>query len=260
MIDAQTIAEALEGKRSGKGFLACCPAHDDKNPSLSIDDGDNGKPVVFCNAGCSQEAVIAALTERGLWPDTGNPLSPKELEAIKAESAKRRKDRESMERLGQQQATARALEILRGAVGDPTGHRYSLTKKVPFGPLVKRGPWRQRGWNDALLVPLFDESGQIVSVQAINENLDDKKDLLYGGRKKGCFHPLGKLRGATGRVLIGEGLATVAAAVSATGLPGVMAIDAGNLLPVAEVVRRLAPSAEIIVLADDDQEEEATNA
>jgi hypothetical protein len=66
MHDAQTTSEALGGKRSGAGYLACCPAHDDRNPSLRISDGDNGKVIVNCKAGCSQDAVIAALTERGL--------------------------------------------------------------------------------------------------------------------------------------------------------------------------------------------------
>lgn len=151
----------------------------------------------------------------------------------------------------QQQAAAKANAILSGAVGDPTGHAYTVNKKVSFGSLVKRGPWAQRGWPDALLVPMYDESGAVVSVQAINT--DGTKDFIARGKKKGCFHPLGIIRGATGRVLTGEGLATVAAAVDATGLPGVVAFDAGNLLPVAEVVRRLAPGAEIVTLADDDQ-------
>jgi len=186
------------------------------------------------------------------------PLTKAEREAFRRQVEESRRQVEEQRQQEQQQVAAKALEILRGAVGDPTGHRYAGTKKAPFGPLVKRGPWCQRGWNDALLVPLFDESGQIVSVQAINENPNDKKDFLCGGRKKGCFHPLGKFRGATGRVLIGEGLATVAAAVPATGLPGVVAFDVGNLLPVAEVVRRLAPEAAIVILADDDQEPDKT--
>jgi len=68
MISAKEIAAGLEkGRRVGDGYLACCPAHDDRNPSLSIKDGDSGKPVVYCFAGCSQESVIAALEGRGLW-------------------------------------------------------------------------------------------------------------------------------------------------------------------------------------------------
>ena len=74
---AQTIAEALRGRRDGGGWLACCPAHDDRDPSLSISDGDNGKVLVHCHAGCSQADVIAALIELGLWQNGERPTSEK---------------------------------------------------------------------------------------------------------------------------------------------------------------------------------------
>ena len=47
-------------------FLACCPAHDDRNPSFSVSD-KNGKILFKCWAGCSQEEVISALRDLGLW-------------------------------------------------------------------------------------------------------------------------------------------------------------------------------------------------
>jgi len=47
-------------KKAGRGFTACCPAHDDKNPSFSIADGDRG--ILFhCFAGCSVERIKSAL-------------------------------------------------------------------------------------------------------------------------------------------------------------------------------------------------------
>ncbi len=47
-------------------WSALCPAHEDRNPSLSITNKD-GKILVRCHAGCSQESVINALKEMGLW-------------------------------------------------------------------------------------------------------------------------------------------------------------------------------------------------
>ena len=41
--------------------MACCPAHDDRAPSLSITDATGGKVLVRCHAGCDQRDVIAAL-------------------------------------------------------------------------------------------------------------------------------------------------------------------------------------------------------
>ncbi len=63
-------------KKSGQGWQALCPAHDDHKPSLSINQGTDGRALVHCHAGCSVEAICEALglTLRDLMPDT-NPLS-----------------------------------------------------------------------------------------------------------------------------------------------------------------------------------------
>ena len=65
---AGEIAGALGGRKSARGWIARCPAHDDRNPSLSLTERD-GRLLVHCHAGCSQNAVIEALRERGLWPE-----------------------------------------------------------------------------------------------------------------------------------------------------------------------------------------------
>jgi putative DNA primase/helicase len=62
----ETLIQALEGRRSGSAWMARCPAHDDHNPSLSIRE-TNGKILVHCHAGCSQNIVLEVLRERGLW-------------------------------------------------------------------------------------------------------------------------------------------------------------------------------------------------
>lgn len=68
MINAEYIARHLGGARkTGGGWMAKCPAHDDSTPSLSINDAANGKPLVHCQAGCSQDAVIAELRRAQLW-------------------------------------------------------------------------------------------------------------------------------------------------------------------------------------------------
>ena len=69
MSTATALAKALGARRSGRGWVAKCPAHNDRNPSLSISGADNGKILVHCHAGCSQDAVIDALRARGLWPN-----------------------------------------------------------------------------------------------------------------------------------------------------------------------------------------------
>jgi hypothetical protein len=46
--------------RGKDGFTACCVAHNDRNPSMSVTERD-GKLLVHCHAGCPQDAVLDAL-------------------------------------------------------------------------------------------------------------------------------------------------------------------------------------------------------
>jgi hypothetical protein len=64
---SECLARALGGLRLGTGWVARCPAHDDSTPSLSITVSKDGKLLVHCHAGCSQDLVISVLRERGLW-------------------------------------------------------------------------------------------------------------------------------------------------------------------------------------------------
>jgi hypothetical protein len=48
-------------RRNGDGYMACCPAHDDQNPSLSIREKNNGEPLFHCFAGCTDKAIRRAL-------------------------------------------------------------------------------------------------------------------------------------------------------------------------------------------------------
>jgi hypothetical protein len=43
------------------GWTACCPAHNDENPSLSISEGDDGRVLLYCHAGCSFANVVDSL-------------------------------------------------------------------------------------------------------------------------------------------------------------------------------------------------------
>lgn len=52
----------LEGvKQSGARYLARCPAHQDRSPSLSLSQGDDGRVLIHCHAGCSASDVLAAV-------------------------------------------------------------------------------------------------------------------------------------------------------------------------------------------------------
>ena len=50
----------LSPRQKGRGFVAKCPAHDDKSPSLNVDEAD-GKVLLKCQAGCDTRDVVSAL-------------------------------------------------------------------------------------------------------------------------------------------------------------------------------------------------------
>jgi hypothetical protein len=61
----QLLVERLHAKRSGDGWKAKCPVHDDRDPSLSISEGADGRALLKCWAGCETNDVLATI---GLKP------------------------------------------------------------------------------------------------------------------------------------------------------------------------------------------------
>lgn len=65
-------------KAAGSGrWKACCPAHDDRDPSLSVREADDGKVLVHCWAGCTTREILAASQpeRRGIVGQVFAPLS-----------------------------------------------------------------------------------------------------------------------------------------------------------------------------------------
>ncbi|MND61947.1 DNA primase TraC [compost metagenome] len=99
----------------------------------------------------------------------------------------------------------------------------------------------------ALVVPLWDEAGELVNVQLIRD--DGTKRYLAGGQKAGAFHRIegGEL------VAVVEGYATGLSVYLATGATVYCAMDAGNLLAVATIARRQHPETQILFCGDNDE-------
>jgi hypothetical protein len=58
----EKVLDRLEGVRQFNGsWKALCPAHDDCEPSLSVSEGDDGRALLKCFAGCQNPEVVAAL-------------------------------------------------------------------------------------------------------------------------------------------------------------------------------------------------------
>lgn len=61
-------------------WVACCPAHHDRTPSLSISEAQDGTVLIKCWAGCNAAQIVAAvgLELRDLFPArVGKPRKPR---------------------------------------------------------------------------------------------------------------------------------------------------------------------------------------
>jgi putative DNA primase/helicase len=121
-----------------------------------------------------------------------------------------------------------------------TAHGY-LTKKnvMSHGLRLNR--------DGRLVVPAYNADGNISTLQFIDSQ--GVKRFLKGGKKAGCWFPIGELAET---ICICEGYATGASVHAATNYHTIVAFDAHNLVGVAKAIRAKHPEAKIILCADDD--------
>lgn len=228
-IDA-LLAQLSGVRKSGSGWTARCPAHDDRNPSLSLRITDSGRLLLHCFAGCSFDEIRPLLGLAGvkeaprrerLSPPSGSAPAP------------------TPDPLTAQRKALRIWTASRSA--DPD-HPYLLKKRIH--------PHHARQIQDSLLIPLQDARGDLWNLQFIHP--DGQKRFLKGGRTRGLFTVL-ESKQETGRIYIGEGFATMATVHELTGRDSVVAFSAENLPAVASTIRKHFPKAEIVLAADADE-------
>lgn len=67
-----------DARQSGSGWSARCPAHEDRSPSLSINEGKDGRVLLHCHSGCSPDEVVRAkgLSMSDLMPERAGRSTP----------------------------------------------------------------------------------------------------------------------------------------------------------------------------------------
>jgi putative DNA primase/helicase len=192
----------------------------------------------------------------GLWDrwraDIGRKLTRPE-EAVLLDRITRAKSRADDERQREAEVAAkRATSIWESAAAAPSDHAYLVAKGIgPHGLRLYRGEeFAIRGMkcDGALILAAHNAEGQIQSVQFVSAEGD--KRFLPGGKKSGTFYLIGELRGV---LCIAEGFATGASIHQCSGHAVAVAFDAGNLEPVARVMRQKHPAVRIIICADNDE-------
>lgn len=156
MTPASRLLSRLQAVRqtSGESWMARCPAHEDRSPSLSIREASDGRVLIHCFAGCGGAEVVAAvgLDLRDLFPERRGPerYSPSEraredktLPRIPASDALALLDREALtvelcaHRIAEGEEPALLLDTLGSAAGRIAAIRESWIRAHPWLPRYK---------------------------------------------------------------------------------------------------------------------------
>jgi hypothetical protein len=253
-MNAETIARALGGRKAGGGWTARCPAHDDRNPSLSISDAD-GRVLICCHAGCEQAQVIAKLRGRGLWTERGS-RSPSWTACRRP--VEREPDRDDQRR------TEAALAIWQStepAQATPI-QTYLMSRGIHLPPayaLRFHGGLKHPSggcWPAMVALVTNGRDGTRIAIHRTYLARDgggkapvDPQKMMFGPCRGGAV----RLAEPSEVLMVGEGIETCLAAMQATGHPAWAALSTSGLRSL-DLPKDVS---DVIVLADGDEAGEA---
>lgn len=147
-MNADVLSRLKHVRRTATGFTALCPAHEDKQNSLSIDAGREGKILLHCFVGCSFQDVVAALGLKS--EDLSTDIKPF-MQGLK------KKAREQSQRPREKEPT------------DENGltlEHYAFSKRIPVDSLKKFGLFETE-WHGkpAVGMPYYDRTNRLINTR-----------------------------------------------------------------------------------------------
>jgi putative DNA primase/helicase len=255
-MNGEVIARALGGRKVGAGWVARCPAQDDREPSLSITDAKGGKVLVRCHAGCDQRDVIAALRARGAWGSGSGHDSRFHRKNNRRPVA--RPDPEEPKRTRTALAIWKASQSAEGTLVETYLRSRGLSLPPPAEVRFHPELGHPSGgiWPAMTALVTRGKDGAPIGIH--------RTFLAHDGKEKAPIEPskmmLGPCRGGAVRLaesgdllMVAEGIESALSAMQATGKPAWAALSTSGLraLDLPCSVR------DVIVLADGDEPGEA---
>ena len=227
-----------------------CPAHKDRTPSLSVDDGVDGRLLVKCFAGCEGKVVLSALQQLGIADGPAHRVQPpRGRQGANADTNLSNRSTRA------KRIWARALPLA-GTLADLYLQERGLTG--PWPPTLRFHPgvdYYEAGWVSPVILPALvgaiavwpSHFVEAVQVTYLNPRHPRKAQVStprksYGRVAGGAI----RLARAEDRLLIGEGAETVMSVMRVTGLPGWATTGTSGLrnLNLPAVVRTLTITAD----------------
>lgn len=256
-MNAETLARALGGLRTGSHWMAPCPSHEDGNPSLSIKNAYDDKVLVHCHAGCDQFAVIRALRSRGLWHDVidryQRTTAGQSLSADKAPPPQSSSNR-TRTALRLWTAAQPARNTLIATYLRSRGICLPVPAACRFHPKLK-GP-DGGSWPGMVALVVRGHTGEPLAIHRTFLSRDctgkapiTPQKMMLGPCRGGAV----RLAVPTGSLMVGEGIESCLAVMQATNLPAWAALSTSGL----RTLRLPEEIDEVIILADGDDPGEA---
>jgi hypothetical protein len=234
------LVEALDARQSGENFMALCPGHDDRSPSLSVRQLPDGFVLLHCFAGCdTRSRLIPLLEQRGLWPVEGGPDRDSSNVTIKPERGTapdpdplppflasfngklvRPENRKTARYL-----KARGIEVaaLREIMHAPRAYHWPTGTSWPAMVAAVRSA---DGWLRSVHRTFLSHTEPPTKAMLGGVVIDRVRMTWFGIPVKGCAIWLSP---PAPTLVIGEGIETTASAMKRYGLPGWAGLSADNI-------------------------------
>lgn len=238
MTEAQSITLALKGRWYGRYGAARCPAHDDRDPSLTLADAPDGRLLAHCKAGCGFTDVLDALRGLGVIEGTGEAPRTDPAEIAARHAAQRR---ENEKRARQALACWNEAVPIRGTLAEAYLRHRAISCDLPDTLRFHPACWHPSAKRLPAMVALV-EGGARLAVHRTYLRHDGAGKADAAPNKAmlgGCAGGAVRLAEGDGPLVVAEGIetalslacgllrgpATIWAALSTSGMTGLCLPD-----------------------------------
>jgi len=224
---ARAVTAALKGRWFGHYGYVCCPAHKDGRPSLRIRDGEQGRLLVHCHAGCDRQAILDRLRCERALPAAQVERDEAAERAQALKDAKRKHD-----------ATRRAFRMWADGMRLPGTPAEAYLRgrgiSIPLPPSIRAARFKHPDLayeSPCLMAAMMQPDRTITGVHVIYLTAKGQKEAVGNAK---LSH--GNLSGAAVRLApaapvmaVGEGIETCLSFMQLTGIPTWAALNTSGL-------------------------------
>lgn len=245
MTPAENLTVRLGGRWYGSYGTCRCPAHDDREPSLSIRDGDRSV-LLRCFTGCEPADILKVLRRHGFCPEPVTMAGREKPKPSRSAEDTRRYLR----------SIWRECRAIAGTLAEHYLRNRCITVELPpglrFHSALEHSPSGQR--LPAMVAAVLGQDGRLCGLHRTFLRADGADKTTVGKTRM----MLGAVRGggvrlatAGSELAVGEGLETCLAYQQITGVPTWSGLSASGLQAI--VLPPLPLAATVFVLVDLDQ-------